>query len=87
MHAHDVKQTKKPERVRSEPSHSTVDRTPPRRSANERYRDDGRSLSRTLDDDVKESLDAVGKVCRTVTIGLLAIGVAGVGTLMALVAF
>ena len=49
--------------------------------------DDGLSLSRQVQSDVEGSLGAVGTVCRTVTLGLVATGAGAIVTLMTMLLF
>lgn len=48
---------------------------------------DGLSFPRTVADDVKESMQAVGQVCRAVMVGVLLCGFGGTAALLSLLLF
>lgn len=86
MHAEEVRQTQKTPAVGRPRTGSSTDVDPQQRRTH-RMEDDGLSLSRQVQSDVEGSLGAVGTVCRTVTLGLVATGAGAIVTLMTMLLF
>ena len=80
MHAEELKRAQKSRQVASPsplPSKATRQSTssPPFH---------GHSFSRTIEDDVKGSMQAVGQICRAAVIGVFLCGFGGIATLLGL---
>ena len=85
MHADEPKQTEpSPEIAQSGPRFATPKET---RKGLPSPPHDGLSFSQTAEDDVKQSMQAVGQVCRTAVIGVLLSGLGGVAALLGLLLF